>query len=146
MWFRILKSLRIRGKGVRESGAFLLSDPDRGKIADYILYDDIDPTALDKGHVHFDSALLGEVWEYCSEHDLKVIADVHTHPKGAGVKQSITDRMHPAIPQEGHIAMIVPNYSENWFISLDEIGIYKYLGNKQWETITNGNAIKLSIL
>lgn len=146
MWLRILRSLRIRGEGVRESGAFLLSDPDQTNVSDYLLYDDIDPNALDKGLVDFDPTLLGEVWEYCNQRDLKVIADIHTHPPMGGVQQSISDKMHPAIPQKGHIAMIVPNYSKDWFLSLDDVGIYKYLGNKKWETITNGNAIELTIL
>lgn len=146
MWFRILRSLRIRGEGVRESGAFLLSDSNQRKISDYLLYDDIDPHALDSGIVDFNPALMGKVWEYCEQNSLKVVADIHTHPKGASIQQSRLDKKNPAIPKPGYIAIIVPDYSENWFIPIKKVGVYKYLGNKKWDTITNSNGVKLTLL
>lgn len=146
MWFRILRSLRIRGEGVRESGAFLLSDSDRRKISDYLLYDDIDPHALDSGIVDFNPALLGKVWEYCEKHSLKVVADIHTHPKGASIRQSPLDKKNPVIPRPGYIAMIVPDYSKNRFLPINRVGVYEYLGNKKWDTISTGNTVKLSLL
>src|SRR6266404_8581 len=52
LWMRLLRNLRSRGNGTRESGAFLLGhreDANRCRVVDYLLYDDIDPHALDSG-------------------------------------------------------------------------------------------------
>jgi hypothetical protein len=38
------------------------------------------------------------------------------------------------IAKKGHIALIVPNYARNYFLSFKEIGIYEYLGNNKWQT------------
>jgi hypothetical protein len=50
LWQRLCARLRERGRNAtRESGAFLLAARanDRTRITDFILYDDLDPHALD---------------------------------------------------------------------------------------------------
>jgi hypothetical protein len=59
LWRRLLAGLRVRGRGIRESGAFLLGGRDaagRRRIVDFLLYDDLDPHALDTGIVRLDGA------------------------------------------------------------------------------------------
>ena len=48
LWGRLLRDLRSRGLGVRESGAFLLGTHVGciRRVRDYMLYDDVDPDSL----------------------------------------------------------------------------------------------------
>lgn len=135
LWRRLLRQLRIRGRASsRESGAFLLGrrEDGRARIVDFVLYDDLDPGCLESGIVHFDGRYFSELWDICRKRGLSVIADVHVHPGSS--QQSASDREHPMISRAGHLALILP-----WFAKepcrREEIGMYRYLGSKRWETI-----------
>jgi proteasome lid subunit RPN8/RPN11 len=135
VWCRLLQDLHDRGGGVRESGAFLLGHVDkrgRRRIVDYLLYDDLDPHALDTGIVHLDGSHFGKLWDLCARRNLMVVADVHTHPGGSG--QSDSDRAHPIIARAGHIALILPNRAAAP-VNLSAVGIYRYDGGGRWQTI-----------
>ena len=99
---------------------------------DFVLYDDLDPHALDSGIVRFDGRYFGELWTICKSRGLTVVADVHVHPGGSG--QSDSDRAHPMISIAGHIALILPRFAMGWQ-PRREIGMYRYLGGKRWETV-----------
>jgi hypothetical protein len=134
-WRRLLAGLRARGRGVRESGAFLLGTHDaavRRHIVDFVLYDDLDPHALDTGIVRLDGRHFGKLWDMCEAHGLTMVADVHTHPGGAA--QSGSDRAHPIIARAGHLALIVPNFAVAPVVR-EALGIYRYGGGGQWDTI-----------
>ena len=136
LWRRLLICLRERGlKKSRESGAFLLGYYNNGRtrIADFVLYDDLDPHCLDTGIVRFDGRYFGELWELCKTRGLTVVADVHVHPGGS--QQSESDRAHPMISSKGHLALILPHFAARP-VSKHEIGIYRYQGSKCWQTIT----------
>lgn len=135
VWRRLVKQLRQRGLNrTRESGAFLLgyTEYDKVRIVDFILYDDLDPNALDTGIVRFNGRYFGELWAQCKERRLTVVADIHVHPGGSG--QSISDRNHPMISKAGHLALILPRFAAVPQRRAD-IGIYTYLGDKNWQTI-----------
>ncbi len=129
-----MAELRARGRGVNESGAFLLGhrDVNRSRIESFILYDDLDPHCLNTGIVRIDGRCFGELWERCRTSGLTVVADVHTHPVEAW--QSGSDREHPMIATAGHLALIVPRFARTP-VRLREVGIYRYLGAKHWETV-----------
>jgi proteasome lid subunit RPN8/RPN11 len=134
-WQRLLKGLRARGRGVRESGAFLLGTRDaagRRRIVDFVLYDDIDPHALDTGIVRLDGRHFGKLWELCKARALTVVADVHTHPGGA--EQSGSDRTHPIIARAGHLALIIPNFATSP-VRRQAVGVYRYGGGGRWHTV-----------
>lgn len=137
LWRRLLDGLRARGRGVRESGAFLLGhrEPKPPEIAMFVLYDDLDPRCLDTGIVHFDGRHFGRLWDLCSETGLTVVADVHTHPGGAW--QSESDQAHPMIACAGHLALIVPRFAQPP-VRRRCVGVYRYLGAKRWETVPSG--------
>lgn len=138
MWRRLLRDLRDRGRGFRESGAFLLGRVDkrgRRRIVDYLLYDDLDPRALDTGIVHLDGSHFGKLWDLCTQRNTMVVADVHTHPGGS--QQSQSDRAHPIIARAGHVALIVPNFAAAP-VDLRAVGIYRYGGGGRWQTIPPG--------
>lgn len=135
LWRRLKANLRERGRRCsRESGAFLLGkcEGNRIRVAAFVLYDDLDPHALDSGIVRFDGRYFGDLWAICKSRGLTVVADVHVHPGGS--RQSDSDRDNPMISQPGHIALILPRYATGPQPRRD-IGIYRYLGDKKWETM-----------
>lgn len=136
LWRRLTTALRRRGRGeTRESGAFLLGykHPDQpARISEFVLYDDLDPHALDTGIVQFDGRHFGKLWARCRARKLAVVADVHVHPMGSG--QSASDRAHPMISEPGHIALILPNFARVP-IPREDVGIYRYRGAGEWETV-----------
>ena len=135
LWRRLCAKLRERGRNAsRESGAFLLGyrADGRARITDFILYDDLDPHALDTGIVHFDGRHFGALWDICKQRGMSVVADVHVHPGGAG--QSSSDRDHPMISRAGHIAFILPDFARPP-VPPESVGIYRYLGGKRWHTV-----------
>lgn len=134
-WRRLFAGLRARGRGQRESGAFLLGrkcQDGRARIDSFILYDDLDPQVLDTGIIRFDGTHFGRLWELCRLSQSTVVADVHTHPEGA--QQSYSDRSHPMISRPGHVALIVPRFAREACTAAD-IGIYRYLGAKRWREL-----------
>jgi proteasome lid subunit RPN8/RPN11 len=136
-WRQLSAGLRIRGRGVRESGAFLLGTRDAAgprRIVDFVLYDDLDPHALDTGIVRLDGRHFGKLWDLCKARGLTVVADVHTHPGGAA--QSGSDRAHPIIARAGHLALIVPNFAAAP-VRRKALGIYRYASGGQWDTIAS---------
>lgn len=134
LWRRLLDRLRERGGGRRESGAFLLGARASStvRIRDFVLYDDLDPRALDHGYVRLDGRHLGKLWSACESSGHVVVADVHTHP--GGCSQSESDQSHPMIACAGHLALIIPRFAEGHVIASD-VGIYRYLGAKRWHAV-----------
>jgi proteasome lid subunit RPN8/RPN11 len=134
VWRRLLAELHLRGDGRHESGAFLLGRRSGGRVrlVDFVPYDDLDPHCLDTGIVRFDGRYFGHLWTICRERGLTVVADVHTHPDGAG--QSPSDRANPMIGQAGHVALIVPNFADG-SPKRRSIGIYRYRCNHEWDEV-----------
>ena len=54
---------------------------------------------------------LPRLWAVCCERGYEVVADVHAHPQGCG--QSSSDMANPVMPRAGHIAMILPNFTQD---------------------------------
>ncbi|MDR5751294.1 MULTISPECIES: hypothetical protein [unclassified Caballeronia] len=134
LWRQLVEDLRTRSAGARESGAFLLGhcEDDIRTITGFVLYDDLDPNALNSGYVHIDGRCMGRLWEICRQQKVSVIADVHTHPGGFG--QSDTDRRNPMVAVKGHIGLILPDFAMGKF-SRFKMGIYLYRGAHEWETV-----------
>lgn len=143
LWRQGLAELRRRGRGERESGAFLLGHRtvvggrERRRVARLAYYDDLDPHCLDTGIVVFDGAGYGPLWAICRETGLIVVADVHTHPGIA--RQSDADRRHPMIAKAGHIAVIVPDYAQGEEHG-ERLGVYEYEGSHRWHDYSGPTA------
>jgi hypothetical protein len=135
LWKRVLMELRARGKGRRESGAFLLGKRHGNgrRITQFICYDDLDPRAYQSGAITFHAAGYAALWTLCRESNLQVLADVHTHP-GTWVQQSGTDRCNPMVPLVGHTAIILPNFGAAPWWTTKAAGVYEYLGNFTWRS------------
>lgn len=130
LWATLLTGLRARGRGVRESGAFLLG-PEAGsrRVTSIVFYDEIDSHAFDTGIIVIDGGCMADLWRICRARGAIVVADVHTHPGGAW--QSESDRLHPMIAEPGHVAIIIPDFAADP-VSLKTLGIYRYLTNFRW--------------
>lgn len=134
LWERTVKELGRRGlHGQREAGAFLLSSRRAGdrRVAKAVYFDDLDPDCL-VGNIHFRSPGYSKLWDICDKEDLRVVADVHTHP-GTGVSQSTTDRGNPMVARIGHLALIVPCYGMRP-VAANEVGVHEYHGDRGWES------------
>ncbi len=138
LWLRLIWQLRKRGEGRRESGAFLLGPGCRGRVSDFLCYDDLDSRCLDRGIIRFDGRGYVPLWKYCSDHKLKVIADVHTHPS-TWTAQSEADRSHPMVAQSGHTALILPCYARRSWFGPKGAGLFRYLGGGHWETLSTSS-------
>lgn len=133
LWRDLILELRKRGEGRRESGAFLLARANNCEIIDFICYDDLDPNSYDSGIIVFDGTAYRGLWDYCKSTNCTVIADVHTHP-GRWTQQSIADKQHPMIVQQGHISLIVPRFAKGNTRSFRGVGFHEYQGDQQWIT------------
>jgi hypothetical protein len=135
VWRAGVEELHVRTGNRIESGAFLLGRDSDGTrtIHEFLFYDDIDPDCFRRGIVEFNGRLLGKVWSYCRNNSLAIVADVHVHPYGYG--QSPSDMQNPIVASAGHIALILPNFARGPCIP-GGIGIYEYLGNRNWKTHT----------
>jgi proteasome lid subunit RPN8/RPN11 len=144
LWFRLAWQLQRRGGGIRESGAFLLGrSGKRGKVSDFICYDDLDPRCLDSGIIRFDGSGYVPLWKLCAERGMKVVADVHTHPT-TWTEQSGADCAHPMVAQSGHLALILPRFAQRSLSSLKGAGVYRYHGQGNWETLP-ARSVKLTL-
>lgn len=146
IWWRLIRELRRRGSGQRESGAFLLGIHGSNQVSHFICYDDLDSSALETGIITFHGEGFVPLWEFCRARKMRVLADVHTHPD-QWTGQSGSDSIHPMIAQSGHIALIVPHFARRHFQSLAGVGIYEYCGNHRWNSFEpNADRVKLTFL
>lgn len=143
LWLRMLRDLRRRGHGARESGAFLLGKRwARGSTVEkYIPYDELDPHALDTGIVVVRPIGFMRLWQECKRLKLQVLADVHTHG-GDDPHQSTSDRTNPMISQSGHIAFILPRFAATLGWKFHNVAIYEYLGGSQWKDLRGAGRAK----
>ncbi len=131
LWDVVTHELERRGERVHEAGAFLLGRArgERHEITAAVFYDDLDPLAYSTGVCVLHAPAFAKLWSLCREHELTVVADVHTH--GGRAIQSHSDRKNPMVARAGHIGVILPDFAATP-ICWDEVGIYEYQGNHQW--------------
>ena len=132
-WRRLMAELARRGRGERESGAFLLARRARSprRVAAVVFFDDLDTAALN-GAISIRGEAFGRLWELCEQRGMRVIADVHTHP-GAGVRQSPTDAANPMVARSGHVAIIVPHFAIG-SPRPNQVGFHVYQGDRTWKS------------
>lgn len=141
-WFFLMRELARRGRGERESGAFLLARTDGAprKVAAIVFFDDLHEEALN-GAVSIPGAAFGRLWEICEKRTLRVIADVHTHP-GSGVQQSHVDATNPMVARRGHVGIIVPHFAQR-DTRPARIGFHVYQGDRTWASSFGEDAAAL---
>lgn len=132
-WRRMVGDLARRGRGERESGAFLLARTTRWprRVIDWIAFDDLDPDALN-GAISIRGVAFAQLWAMCAERGLRVVADIHTHP-GPGVAQSHIDAANPMVARRGHVGIILPHFATR-APRTREAGVHFYLGDHSWRS------------
>lgn len=125
--------LHRRGRGYRESGAFLLGriDANVRTVYAWIPYDELDPSSLNYQYVRLSTQTFSRLWAICTEREMQVVADVHTHPLGP--IQSPSDRANPMVSVAGHIALIVPRFASGAVTPAD-VSVNIYLGARKWSS------------
>ncbi len=131
LWSNMIRELKARGKGLKESGAFLFAKENSNVVSEFKCFDDFDPNCL-TGWIEFSSEGYVKLWDYCRERQIRVIADIHTHPY-ANTNQSKLDINNPMIAKRGHIAFIVPCYAQNYGQLLEGVGVYEYQSGFKWK-------------
>ena len=138
LWRELIGELGRRGRGERESAAFLLGQRggDHRTVTRVVYLDDLDPGCL-TGGITFDGLAYSKLWDICDVENLRVIGDIHTHP-GRGVHQSRIDAENPMLASNGHVALIVPAFATRP-IEAQEVGVHRY-DRSGWTTWTDDNA------
>lgn len=144
LWSEMVRELKERGHGVRESGAFILGSHNSKRASRFVCYDDLDQEALSTGIVTVHAQGFVKLWQICMDEKLTVLADVHTHPS-TSTDQSDSDSTHPMVAQKGHVAIILPLFAKRSARSLRGAGIFEYLGDHEWQKWSaKSNAVFLS--
>ena len=131
VWSSLMKDLRQRGGGRRESGAFLLAEAERDDhvVRAWLPYDVLAPESLAYAYVRLEPDAFSRLWAWCAQNGMEVVADVHTHPSGP--RQSPSDRAHPMVSLRGHVALIVPWFAQRSVQPFD-CSFNVYLGDQRW--------------
>jgi proteasome lid subunit RPN8/RPN11 len=131
LWAHLVGELARRGRGDRETGAFLLSPRSGdGRTVTAVAYlDDLDPASL-VGGIHFHMVGYGLLWNICDRDDVRVVGDVHTHP-GTSVRQSCIDQANPMLARVGHLAVVMPHFAQGQ-VRANNVGVHEYLGEVGW--------------
>lgn len=67
--------------------------------------------------------------------DQVLIAELHTHPPGAGGQNEV-DAAHPAATYAGFITIVVPNYAAPRFYDLTGSYVYEYIASSRWRRLS----------
>ena len=134
LWQSLLGHLCDQGKGIQESGAFLLGsiNGNQRMIRSFLPYERLQADALHRDYVSLNSDSFSKLWALCREHNVSVVGDVHTHRFGP--QQSRSDRANPMIARKGHMAIIVPRFAHGK-IESREVGLHCYQGAHKWVSV-----------
>jgi proteasome lid subunit RPN8/RPN11 len=132
-----------RGGERREAGAFLLA-PQRQRVivARWISYDELDADSLQHEYVQLEPRASARLWEFCNTANLRVIADIHTHPHAP--RQSDSDRAYPMIAIRGHVALIAPRFARGMITPAD-VSFNVYCGAGAWVSFHGDDAAALIV-
>lgn len=89
------------------------------------------------GHLHgaIAAEVVAQTFNALDARDLVPLAQVHSHPRGAGI--STTDKERPLVAQPGFLSIIVPHFAFVPFESVTEWGVYEYRNKRDWRTLTD---------
>ncbi len=147
LFTRLAGELARRGRGERETGAFLLARAGHSQghsrcpqVVAVAYYDDLDPDCL-TGGITFTADGYTALAALCRRDGLQVVADIHTHPR-RNVRQSPTDAAHPMRAIPGHIALIAPRYASG-VTSPADLGVHVLQASGQWQSAYGPDAARI---
>ena len=147
LFTQLVGELGRRGRGERETGAFLLARAGhprdgsrRPPVVAVAYYDDLDPGCL-TGDITFTADGYTALAALCRRDGLQVVGDIHTHPQ-SNVRQSPTDAAHPMRALPGHIALIAPRYARG-VTSPADLGVHLLQAGGQWQSAYGRDAARI---
>lgn len=97
------------------------------------------------GRVHLQNQDLVAMHQELRNRDQLLIAELHTHPPGAGGQNEV-DAAHPAAPYPGFISIVVPNFAHPRFDDLTEAFVYEYIKENRWRTLDSSEIRKRFVI
>ncbi len=89
------------------------------------------------GRIHLQTRDLTALHSRLRENDQVLVAELHTHPPGAGGQNEV-DAAYPAATYRGFISIVVPDFAFPIFHDLRNAYIYEYLGSGEWRQLERG--------
>lgn len=86
------------------------------------------------GRVHVGREKLGELHEALRENDQVLVAELHTHPPGAG-DQNEVDAANAAATYPGFLSLVIPNFAVPYLFDLRQVHTYEYESEGHWRTL-----------
>lgn len=86
------------------------------------------------GRIHLNRPVLEEMQSVLRDWDQILVAELHTHPPGAGGQNEV-DAAYPAAPYPGFISVVVPDFAAARLYDLRDTYVYEYLGNLKWRQL-----------
>jgi len=87
------------------------------------------------GHIHLSHEHLVVLHERLRELDLVLVAELHTHPPGAGGQNDV-DAANAVASYRGFISIVVPDFAHPHFHDLRRSYVYEYAGQSQWKQLS----------
>jgi hypothetical protein len=87
------------------------------------------------GCVHLDNATLATLHTRLRGLDQVLIAELHTHPPGAGGQNEV-DAAHPAATYNGFTSIVVPDFAFPLFHDLRDAFVYEYAHGGGWTELS----------
>ena len=87
------------------------------------------------GHIHLSNRELSVLHERLRSLDQVLVAELHTHPPGAGGQNEV-DAANPAATYRGFISIVVPNFAAPRFHDLRQTYVYEYIQSGEWRELT----------
>ena len=95
-------------------------------------------------HGEVPADVAGRVFEALDSRDLVPLAQLHTHPRGAGM--SPIDRERPLVAVRGFLSIIVPDFA---FVDPDNFepwGVYEYESPRRWRELSGDEKLERLIV
>ena len=86
------------------------------------------------GRVHLRRRDLSALHERLRALDQVLIAELHTHPPGAGGQNDV-DAANPAATYPGFVSIVVPDFASPRFYDLRQSYVYEYLRDNEWREL-----------
>lgn len=89
----------------------------------------------DYGRIHLDVNDFAALHAQLRARDQVLIAELHTHPPGAGGQNEV-DAAHPAATYPGFLSIVVPEFAYPHLHDLRRCYVYAYTGNGSWTELS----------
>lgn len=86
------------------------------------------------GRIHLTHHELAALQERLRILDQVLLAELHTHPPGAGGQNEV-DAAHPASTHYGFLSIVVPDFAYPYLYDLRRTHVYSYRGAGRWQQL-----------